>query len=57
MTVPCVAIGGITVENCSDLVSAGADFLAVAAGVWAYPAGPAQAVKDFNRAIAQAARQ
>ena len=48
MTVPCVAIGGITVENCPALVSAGADFLAVASGVWNYPAGPAQAVKAFN---------
>ena len=48
MTVPCVAIGGITVENCPALVSAGADFLAVASGVWNYTAGPAQAVKDFN---------
>jgi thiamine-phosphate pyrophosphorylase len=47
--VPCVAIGGITVENCAPLVAAGVDFLAVASGVWNYPAGPAQAVKDFNR--------
>jgi thiamine-phosphate pyrophosphorylase len=48
-TVPCVAIGGITVENCRPLVEAGADFLAVASGVWSYGAGPAQAVRDFNR--------
>ncbi len=48
MTAPCVAIGGITVANCEPLVEAGADFLAVAGGVWAYEAGPAQAVKDFN---------
>jgi len=48
-TVPCVAIGGITVENCAPLVEAGADFLAVASGVWNYPGGPAQAVRDFNR--------
>ncbi len=51
MTVPCVAIGGITVENCGPLVAAGADFLAVVAGVWAYPEGPAAAVKAFNQAI------
>lgn len=49
MTVPCVAIGGITVENCLPLVDAGADFLAVTAGVWQYPAGPEAAVRDFNR--------
>jgi len=48
MTVPCVAIGGITVENCRVLVEAGADFLAVIGGVWSYPAGPAEAVRHFN---------
>ena len=48
MTTPCVAIGGITVDNCEPLVAAGADFLAVAGGVWAHAGGPAQAVKDFN---------
>jgi thiamine-phosphate pyrophosphorylase len=51
MTVPVVAIGGITVENCGSLVAAGADFLAVVAGVWAYPGGPGAAVKAFNAAI------
>jgi thiamine-phosphate pyrophosphorylase len=48
MVVPCVAIGGITVDNCKVLIDAGADFLAVAAGVWDYPQGPAAAVKAFN---------
>jgi len=48
MVVPCVAIGGITAENCRPLIDAGADFLAVAAGVWDYPQGPAAAVKAFN---------
>ena len=48
MTTPCVAIGGITVANCEPLVAAGADFLAVAAGVWNHAGGPAAAVKDFN---------
>lgn len=48
MTVPCVAIGGITVVNAPPLIEAGADFLAVCAGVWAYPNGPAAAVRDFN---------
>src|SRR3546814_6774873 len=33
MVVPCVAIGGITVDNCRPLVEAGADFLCVIAGV------------------------
>ncbi len=46
--VPCVAIGGITVENCEPLVKAGADFIAVSAGVWKHPEGPAAAVRAFN---------
>lgn len=48
MVVPCVAIGGITVENAPPLIEAGADFLAVSAGVWQHPQGPAAAVKAFN---------
>ncbi len=55
MLIPCVAIGGITVGNCASLVTAGADFLSVASGVWDYGSGPAQAVKDFNKVIAEAA--
>jgi thiamine-phosphate pyrophosphorylase len=51
MTVPCVAIGGITVDNCRPLVEAGADFLAVSAGVWEHPEGPAAAVKALNEEI------
>lgn len=47
MVVPCVAIGGITVENARPLIDAGADFLAVSAGVWSHPRGPFAAVKAF----------
>ena len=49
--IPCVAIGGITVENCAPLIAAGADFLAVSAGVWNFPQGPAAAVQAFNQAM------
>ena len=49
--IPCVAIGGITVDNCQPLVRAGADFLAVSSGVWDYGRGPTQAVRDFNQVI------
>lgn len=52
MVVPCVAIGGITVENARGLAAAGADFLAVSAGVWAHADGPAAAVKALNAEIA-----
>lgn len=47
MELPCVAIGGITAENCRPLVEAGADFLAVSAGIWNYDTGPAAAVAAF----------
>ena len=52
MQIPCVAIGGIKVENAAPLATAGADFLAVSAGVWSYGDGPAEAVKALNAAIA-----
>jgi thiamine-phosphate pyrophosphorylase len=56
MEVPCVAIGGITVENCPVLIEAGADFLAVSAGIWSYPEGPGAAVRAFCQAIAKHGR-
>ena len=52
MQIPCVAIGGITVDNCRPLVEAGADFLAVSGGVWNHKQGPAAAVAEFNRILA-----
>ena len=32
--IPCVAIGGITPQNCGPLARAGADFIAVSGAVW-----------------------
>jgi thiamine-phosphate pyrophosphorylase len=55
MLVPSVAIGGITLDNCRPLVEAGADFLAVVAGVWNYSEGPAKAVSGFNRIFSESA--
>jgi thiamine-phosphate pyrophosphorylase len=52
MEVPCVAIGGITAQNCSPLVTAGADFLAVSSAVWA--GNESAAVQEFHEAIAAA---
>jgi thiamine-phosphate pyrophosphorylase len=52
MEIPCVAIGGITVDNAAPLVRAGADFLAVSAGIWRHPQGPGEAVKRFNALFA-----
>ncbi len=51
MLTPCVAIGGITSENCRPLVVAGADYLAVSAGIWAHPQGAAAAVRAFTSEI------
>ena len=53
--IPCVAIGGITPENCGPLVEAGADFLAVSGAVW--KADEAAAVRAFIEAIEAAERQ
>jgi thiamine-phosphate pyrophosphorylase len=49
---PCVAIGGITPDNCAPLVRAGADFLAVSGAVWG--GDEAAAVRAFDQAIAAA---
>lgn len=45
MEIPCVAIGGITPENCGPLIEAGADFLAVSGAVW--NGDEAEAVRAF----------
>ena len=45
---PCVAIGGITPDNCRSLADAGADFLAVSGAVW--NGDEAEAVRAFARA-------
>jgi len=54
MTVPSVAIGGITAANCAPLVKAGADFIAVLSAVWSHADGPGVAVKAFNKTITEA---
>ncbi len=53
MVVPCVAIGGITVGTAAGISAAGADFIAVSAGVWNHGDGSAAAVKAFNAQIAE----
>jgi len=52
MEVPCVAIGGITVETVREVARAGADFVAVSAGAWSFGEGPAAAVKALDAEIA-----
>ncbi len=46
---PCVAIGGITPDNCGPLVQAGADFLAVSGAVW--NSDEAAAIRAFEQAM------
>jgi thiamine-phosphate pyrophosphorylase len=53
--IPCVAIGGITAATAGTLARAGADFVALSAAVWSHPEGPAQAVRELDRALAAAA--
>lgn len=50
--IPCVAIGGITPDNCTPLVEAGADFLAVSGAVW--NGDEATAIEAFAERIGQA---
>ena len=51
MEVPCVAIGGISAENCAPLVQAGAEFLAVSNAVWSHKDGAAAGVKAMINAM------
>lgn len=53
MEIPCVAIGGISPDNCQPLIEAGADFLAVSGAVWNCSEGPAHAVQQFNKKLKQ----
>jgi len=57
MQTPCVAIGGITVLTARQVAKAGADFVAVSAGVWSYGEGPAAAVRALNAEIAAGAAE
>ena len=49
--IPCVAIGGITLENARPLVDAGADFLAVCQAIWGQE-DSAAAVAEFGDVLA-----
>lgn len=51
MELPCVAVGGLTPDNCSDCVTRGADFLAVVSSIWNHPEGAGTAVKAFEKTI------
>ncbi len=47
--VPSVAIGGINLGNAAQVISAGADFIALSSGVWAHSDGPEIAIKQLSK--------
>ena len=49
--VACVAIGGITSNNCSNIVNAGADYIAVISAIWNDKEGPMKAVMKFTTVL------
>ncbi|MCH2546701.1 MAG: thiamine phosphate synthase [Alphaproteobacteria bacterium] len=51
---PCAAAGGITPQNCGDIVKAGADLLMVRGAVWQNPHGADVAIATFDAAITEA---
>lgn len=57
MELPCVAVGGMTPENCAAVAEAGADFIAAISSVWNHEKGPEEAVRAFNRVLEEATGQ
>lgn len=49
--IPCVAIGGITLETAPAVIEAGADYIAVCGGVWSHPDGPEAACAAFSQLL------
>ncbi len=49
--IPCIAIGGITPQNCVPLAEAGADFVAAITSVWEHPGGAGEAVRQFSMVL------
>jgi len=48
---PCVAIGGITLETAPLVLDAGADYIAVCGGIWSHPDGPETACAAFSQLL------
>lgn len=51
MEIPCVAIGGINIDNALPIINAGADFIAISSGVWNYEGGIKAALQKFQTLI------
>ena len=48
---PCAAIGGINVKNCSKILMTDCNLLTVSSGVWDYKEGPVKAVNFFYKIL------
>ena len=57
MEIPCVAIGGINVQNALPIIKAGADFIAVSSCVWNNPKGAKTAILELNEVLESANQQ
>lgn len=55
MTVPCVAMGRVGLDQVSALAEAGADFVALENAVWDHEDGPAAALAEAQRALDESA--
>ncbi|PHR62367.1 MAG: thiamine phosphate synthase [Robiginitomaculum sp.] len=51
---PCVAIGGINPQNAGALAEAGADFVALSAGIWNAETDPVAAIKQLAKSLMEA---
>lgn len=51
MEIPCVAIGGINIDNALPIINAGADFIAISSGVWNYEGGIKTVLQKFQTLI------
>ena len=49
--IPCVAIGGISIDNFQNLYLHGATDIAVISSVWKHPKGPAFAINQYSKKI------
>ncbi len=52
--IPCVAIGGITLQTAASVIEAGADYVAVSGGIWSHPDGPEAAARGFASLLSSA---
>jgi thiamine-phosphate pyrophosphorylase len=52
-SIPCVAIGGINLDNIYSVQQSGADLIAVSSAIWNHPKGAVTAVHELYKALGQ----